>query len=291
MEEHLRQKRRLSSANVRPNDTSLMLMAMERNYNKLCSYNGPLSCTSLEDPDRISPIIPSESPPGTVDSESHIPTAISDLTVAPVTSGSAVAAVTTSHYNESSSEENISKPTQNLTTTTSVPSSTSAIMNDDEAVIEPYKDEIEENVLPFKFIVAENPDMNAIITNLEIFVTTPAKRNVTYKCRITRDKKGVDRSIYPIYYLHLEKDDEKRIFLLAARRRKKSATANYLFSIDPTDLKRSGNSFIGKVRSNALGTQFTLYDNGENPKKSWVIGDSVRQELAAVIYVRMLILF
>lgn len=42
-----------------------------------------------------------------------------------------------------------------------------------------------------------------------------------------------------------------------------------------------------KFRSNALGTQFTLYDNGENPKKSWVIGDSVRQELAAVIYVRM----
>ncbi|MCP9261886.1 Tubby-like protein [Dirofilaria immitis] len=45
-------------------------------------------------------------------------------------------------------------------------------------------------------------------------------------------------------------------------------------SIDPTDLRRYGNSFIGKVRSNALGTQFTLYDNGESPKKSWVIGDS-----------------
>uniref|UniRef100_A0AAF5Q623 Tub domain-containing protein n=2 Tax=Wuchereria bancrofti TaxID=6293 RepID=A0AAF5Q623_WUCBA len=126
--------------------------------------------------------------------------------------------------------------------------------------------------------------MNEIMTNLEIFVTSPARRNVTYKCRITRDKKGVDRGIYPTYYLHLEKDEEKRIFLLAARKRKKSATANYLISIDPTDLKRYGNSFVGKVRSNALGTQFTLYDNGENPKKSWVIGDSVRQELAAVIY-------
>ncbi|VDO43139.1 unnamed protein product [Onchocerca flexuosa] len=281
MEEHLRQKRRLSSTNVRPNDTSLMLMAMARDYNKPYIYNGPLSYTSLDDPDRTSPTLASESIVGTVDFESTVPTAAYESTfsaviskstiatvasgssVAPVTSGSTVATVMTSHCNESSSEENICKPTHNLTTTTSVPSST----------------------------MIENPDLNTIITNLEIFVTSPARRNVTYKCRITRDKKGVDRSIYPIYYLHLEKDDEKRIFLLAARRRKKSATANYLFSIDPTDLKRSGSSFIGKVRSNALGTQFTLYDNGENPKKSWVIGDSVRQELAAVIYVRMLILF
>ncbi|VDK37513.1 unnamed protein product [Gongylonema pulchrum] len=75
-----------------------------------------------------------------------------------------------------------------------------------------------------------------------------------------------------------------QIFLLAARKRKKSATANYLISIDPTDLSRDGNSFVGKVRSNALGTHFTLYDNGENPKKTSVIGDAVRQELAAVIY-------
>lgn len=49
--------------------------------------------------------------------------------------------------------------------------------------------------------------------------------------------------------------------------------------------------YISKFRSNALGTQFTLYDNGENPKKSWVIGDSVRQELAAVIYVKYPIYF
>uniref|UniRef100_A0A9J2Q1R0 Tubby-like protein n=1 Tax=Ascaris lumbricoides TaxID=6252 RepID=A0A9J2Q1R0_ASCLU len=130
----------------------------------------------------------------------------------------------------------------------------------------------------------EYPDINEIITNLEQFVMAPAKRNVTYKCRITRDKKGVDRGIYPTYFLHLEKDDEKRVFLLAARKRKKSATANYLISIDPTDLSRVGSSFVGKVRSNALGTHFTLYDNGENPKKAAVIGDGVRQELAAVIY-------
>ncbi|PIO73494.1 hypothetical protein TELCIR_04539 [Teladorsagia circumcincta] len=36
-------------------------------------------------------------------------------------------------------------------------------------------------------------------------------------------------------------------------------------------------------KSNAIGTMFTLYDCGANPKKSTMTSD-VRQELAAVIY-------
>ena len=38
------------------------------------------------------------------------------------------------------------------------------------------------------------------------------------------------------------------MFLLAGRKRKKSKTSNYLISIDPTDLSRGGESFIGKLR-------------------------------------------
>lgn len=41
---------------------------------------------------------------------------------------------------------------------------------------------------------------------------------------------------------------------------------------------------IAKFRSNAVGTTFTIYDSGENPKKAAVIGDGVRQELAAILY-------
>lgn len=37
-------------------------------------------------------------------------------------------------------------------------------------------------------------------------------------------------------------------FLLAGRKRKKSKTSNYLISVDPTDLSREGESFIGKLR-------------------------------------------
>lgn len=74
---------------------------------------------------------------------------------------------------------------------------------------------------------------------------------------------------------------------MAGRKRKKSTTSNYLISTDPTDLSRGGEAYIGKLRSNLLGTQFTVYDNGRSPRHSGNKDDNMkpRQELAAVIYV------
>ena len=39
---------------------------------------------------------------------------------------------------------------------------------------------------------------------LEEFAAMPAPQGHTIKCRITRDKKGVDRGIFPTYYLHMD---------------------------------------------------------------------------------------
>ncbi|KAE8606043.1 hypothetical protein XENTR_v10010582 [Xenopus tropicalis] len=124
------------------------------------------------------------------------------------------------------------------------------------------------------------------VEDLEEFSMRPAPQGVTIKCRITRDKKGMDRGMYPTYYLHLEREDGKKVFLLAGRKRKKSKTSNYLISIDPTDLSRGGESFIGKLRSNLMGTKFTVYDNGVNPGKttSSLEASNLRQELAAICY-------
>ncbi|XP_046713997.1 tubby protein isoform X6 [Silurus meridionalis] len=124
------------------------------------------------------------------------------------------------------------------------------------------------------------------VGDLEEFTLRPAPQGVTIKCRITRDKKGMDRGMYPTYYLHLEREDGKKMFLLAGRKRKKSKTSNYLISIDPTDLSRGGESFIGKLRSNLMGTKFTVYDSGTNPVKSTstLEASNLRQELAAICY-------
>ncbi|XP_055463402.1 tubby protein homolog isoform X2 [Psammomys obesus] len=134
---------------------------------------------------------------------------------------------------------------------------------------------------------APEPPVDIEVQDLEEFALRPAPQGITIKCRITRDKKGMDRGMYPTYFLHLDREDGKKVFLLAGRKRKKSKTSNYLISVDPTDLSRGGDSYIGKLRSNLMGTKFTVYDNGVNPQKassSTLESGTLRQELAAVCY-------
>ncbi|XP_034143086.1 tubby-related protein 1, partial [Esox lucius] len=125
-----------------------------------------------------------------------------------------------------------------------------------------------------------SPDIE--FDSLEEFVLQPAPQGATVKCKMTRDKRGMDKGLYPTYYLHL--DNEKKVFLLAGRKRKKSTTSNYLISIDPTDLSRGGENFIGKLRSNMMGTKFTVFDNALHPDRALPDMSNARQELAAIIY-------
>ncbi|XP_043535227.1 tubby protein homolog [Chiloscyllium plagiosum] len=136
----------------------------------------------------------------------------------------------------------------------------------------------------------ENPRSESVsvkVGNLEEFAFRPAPQGTVIKCRITRDKKGMDKGMFPTYYLHMEREDEKKVFLMAGRKRKKSKTSNYLISTDPTNLSRTGESFIGKLRSNVLGTKFTVFDNGVNPEKTPMVPENVtlREEIVAVCYV------
>ncbi|XP_026206876.1 tubby protein homolog [Anabas testudineus] len=132
----------------------------------------------------------------------------------------------------------------------------------------------------------ERPTSPISVEDLERFALRPAPRDTTIQCRVTRDRRGMEKGIYPTYYLHMEKEDGKRVFLMAGRKRKKCKTSNYLISTDPTNLSRDTNCYIGKLRSNVLGTKFTVYDGGENPEKKPFIKEceSVRQELAAICY-------
>lgn len=96
------------------------------------------------------------------------------------------------------------------------------------------------------------------LNDLRTFALQPATKGVTMACRVTRDNKGIGKSTHPVYYLHLEHNEERRTFLLAARRRKKTKTSTYVITTDATDLSRHSAAFIGKTYSNFLGTQFTL---------------------------------
>ncbi|XP_076987343.1 tubby-related protein 2 isoform X3 [Tamandua tetradactyla] len=122
--------------------------------------------------------------------------------------------------------------------------------------------------------------------DMEAYVLRPALQGRTVQCRISRDKRGVDKGMFPFYYLYLEAADGRKHFLLAGRKRKRSKTSNYLISLDPTDLSRDGDNFVGKVRSNVLGTKFTIFDNGVNPDRKNFIPEiaRIREELGAVCY-------
>ncbi|RXG69316.1 Tubby protein-like, partial [Armadillidium vulgare] len=126
----------------------------------------------------------------------------------------------------------------------------------------------------------------AISSEIEKLVVEPATQGSLVKCRISRDRKGMDRGLFPTYFLHVEREDGKKVFLLAGRKRKKSTTSNYLISADPTDLSRGGDSFCGKLRSNLLGTQFTVFDNSDGHKKGEK--PTCKQEVVAIIYVMLL---
>ncbi|XP_069763513.1 tubby protein-like isoform X2 [Narcine bancroftii] len=134
--------------------------------------------------------------------------------------------------------------------------------------------------------VSRTPSVPIKVGNLEEFAFKPAPQGTIVKCRITRDRKGMDKGIFPAYYLHLEREDGKKVFLMAGRKRKKSKTSNYLISTDPTNLSRGGESFIGKLRSNVFGTKFTVFDNGVNPEKTPMVLEcmAIREEIVAICY-------
>ncbi|XP_034493653.1 tubby-related protein 2 isoform X2 [Ailuropoda melanoleuca] len=133
--------------------------------------------------------------------------------------------------------------------------------------------------------VAPSPGLR-LGEDMEAYVMRPAVSGHTVQCRISRDKCGVDKGMFPFYYLYLEAADGRKHFLLAGRKRKRSKTSNYLISLDPTDLSRDGDNFVGKVRSNVLGTKYTIFDSGVNPERKNFVPETarIRQELAAVCY-------
>ncbi|XP_063658119.1 tubby-related protein 2 isoform X2 [Pan troglodytes] len=122
--------------------------------------------------------------------------------------------------------------------------------------------------------------------DMEAYVLRPALPGTMMQCYLTRDKHGVDKALFPLYYLYLETSDSLQRFLLAGRKRRRSKTSNYLISLDPTHLSRDGDYFVGKVRSNVFSTKFTIFDNGVNPDREHLIRNTarIRRELGAVCY-------
>lgn len=108
--------------------------------------------------------------------------------------------------------------------------------------------------------IVKKPEISAMIT-FPISVKQPGPRENLLQCFIKRNRST------QTYYLSLSLtsslgDDGK--FLLAARKCRRPTCTDYIISLDADDMSRGSNNYVGKLRSNFLGTKFTIYD-GQPP--------------------------
>lgn len=104
------------------------------------------------------------------------------------------------------------------------------------------------------------------------------------QCYIKRNK-GASRFL-PEYRVYLKEGDR---FMMTSRKRKKKKTSNYLISLSRNDHNKGSDKIIGKLRSNFMGTEFQIFDDGKNPKHQDPFYDEKneepdRKELGVILY-------
>ncbi|MBA0769590.1 hypothetical protein Gotri_018303 [Gossypium trilobum] len=104
--------------------------------------------------------------------------------------------------------------------------------------------------------IVKTPEISCKLT-FPISLKQPGPRDSLLQCYIKRNRSN------QTYYLYLglnqaSNDDGK--FLLAARKCRRPTCTDYIISLNCNDVSKGSSTYIGKLRSNFLGTKFTVYD-------------------------------
>ncbi|WOK91498.1 hypothetical protein Cni_G00189 [Canna indica] len=86
----------------------------------------------------------------------------------------------------------------------------------------------------------------------------PGLADTPIQCFIKRNKKN---STFYLYLGLTQTLVDNGKFLLAARRFRHGARTEYIISLDAEDLSQGSNAYVGKLRSDLLGTNFIIYDS------------------------------
>ncbi|XP_010552124.1 PREDICTED: tubby-like F-box protein 7 [Tarenaya hassleriana] len=105
--------------------------------------------------------------------------------------------------------------------------------------------------------IVRSPDNSGKIT-FPSCLKLPGPREFPNQCLIRRNKKT---STFYLYLALSPSFTDKGKFLLAARRFRTGAYTEYIISLDADDFSQGSNAYIGKLRSDFLGTNFTVYDS------------------------------
>lgn len=91
-----------------------------------------------------------------------------------------------------------------------------------------------------------------------ISLKQPGYRDGTVQCFIKRDKSKLTYQLFLCLSPALLVENGK--FLLSAKRRRRTTCTEYVITMGADKISKSSSSYIGKVRSNFLGTKFVIYD-------------------------------
>lgn len=131
-----------------------------------------------------------------------------------------------------------------------------------------------------------NFDVASIMPNdMRNFLHNPTPKQAgMLQCRISRDKSGIANRLSPKYML----ETDAGVFLICAQKQSHNKTPNYAISMSKGQIGKGTDAFLGKLRSDVCGLQWTAYGPGLNPEKK--VGKEapaihlVRDELLAVQY-------
>ncbi|XP_016454115.1 tubby-like F-box protein 5 [Nicotiana tabacum] len=91
-----------------------------------------------------------------------------------------------------------------------------------------------------------------------ISLKQPGPRESPIHCFIKRDRAN---SVYRLYFGLTPSEDESDKLLLAAKRTRRATSTDFVISFVADDFSRASSTCVGKLRSNFLGTKFTVYDS------------------------------
>ncbi|KAM0050751.1 putative transcription factor TUBBY family [Helianthus debilis subsp. tardiflorus] len=103
--------------------------------------------------------------------------------------------------------------------------------------------------------IVKNPEFSGNLT-FPISLKQPGPRGFLIQCFIKRNRSSQTYHLY--LSLNQANDDGK--FLLAAKKCRRATCTDYIISLNAEDVSKGSSTYIGKLRSNFLGTKFTVYD-------------------------------
>ncbi|KAG0488012.1 hypothetical protein HPP92_006564 [Vanilla planifolia] len=105
--------------------------------------------------------------------------------------------------------------------------------------------------------IVRSPELSGKLT-FPVSLKQPGPRDGTIQCFIKRDKSKMTYHLYLCLSTSVIVETGK--FLLSAKRSRRTTSTEYIISMDADNISRSSHTYIGKLRSNFLGTKFIIYD-------------------------------